>query len=100
MATQIIKNSLFLIHVASIKFLVSGPSPHSNETRLKVQVEFEYEGEIYRLRLTDPLLFKRVERLGIGTHTAEDAFVTVSLGEQFQGYCYKLAAAVFLREPT
>lgn len=98
-ASQTIKSSLFLIHVASVKFMVRRPSNHGNETHLKVQVEFEYAGEIYRLRLTDPTLFQHVQRLGIGSHAAGNAYVTVSLGEQFQGYCYKLAAAVFLREP-
>ncbi len=99
MASQSIKNSLFLIHVAAVKFIVSMPSVHATGTRLKIQVEFEYAGEIYRLRLTDPALFQRVERLGIGSHAAGDAYITVSLGEPFLGYCYKLAAAVFLREP-
>ncbi|MBG6073433.1 MULTISPECIES: hypothetical protein [unclassified Polaromonas] len=99
MVSGFITNSLFLIHVASVKFIVSMPSVHANETHLKVQVEFEYAGKVYRLRLTDPALVQPVQRLGIGSHTAGNAYVTVSLTEQFHGYCYKLAAAVFLREP-
>lgn len=95
MADGLIRNSLLLIHVSSINFIVRNDTYHKD---LRVQVEFEYNGMVYRLSLTDPTLAQRFRCLGIGSHTEGDSYITISLTRPFNGYCYKVAAAVILRE--
>lgn len=56
---------------------------------------FRHNGHIYSLRITDPISEKRAEELGPGVIPIDGArFLTISLGEPFEGFAYKLIAAI------
>ena len=56
---------------------------------------FQYNGHMYSLRITDPISESRAEKLGSGVIPIDDErFLTISLGEPFEGFAYKLIAAI------
>lgn len=84
-----LNGSLRLIRVNSILFDVS-----NDGSRDRVQGRFSFKGDEYALRVTDPVCAKRLEERGRGQHQRGKAWLTISLGEEFNGYCYKLIAGV------
>jgi len=71
----------------------------------RVHARFQLGPQPYNLRLTDPILEKQFlqalpdgvcTRQQAGFHDDDHVLLTVSLGEPFNGYCYKLAAAVIV----
>jgi hypothetical protein len=70
--------------------------------RNKARVEFRLESVYYALPLTDPAYVGPLKRLEEGDYPSsalgipEDGKIlfTISLGEPFEGFCYKLVAAV------
>ncbi len=91
-AKEQIDKSLYLIRPENLTVVVC------EDARLlkKVRVEFDYKGETYCLYSTDPELEGYFLEQPLGDYPAQndDVYVTVSLGEPFHGFCYKLAAAV------
>jgi hypothetical protein len=79
---------------------------HDLYDRLQPRVEFELVGQQYDLPVTDPMWTSRIirklsqaepgnhpqEKIGISQNSK--VLLTVSLSEPFNGYCYKLAAAI------
>lgn len=64
--------------------------------RWTVRVQFDYQGELYNLTVTDPDFESRFKALGVGTHSlSAKSYACVSLGEPYEGNRHKLAAAVF-----
>ena len=59
-------------------------------------VEFIYHRTNYRLAVTDPVIESRYMKMDIGRYPLEDFenYLTVSISEPFDGFCYKLAAAI------
>ena len=56
---------------------------------------FQYNGHMYSLRITDPISESRAEKLGSGVIPIDDErFLTISLGEPFEGFAYKLIAPI------
>ena len=60
----------------------------------KVRVEFTYHQQRYRLALTDPLVEQHYLRGGDGRFPLDNRYLCVSLGEPFNGHCYKLVASI------
>ena len=62
----------------------------------KVRVRFSYNGEKYRLIVTDPLIENQYMTQDLGEYRidADDIYLTVSISEPFEGFCYKLAAGI------
>ncbi|MGA2938846.1 MAG: RQC domain-containing protein [Syntrophobacteraceae bacterium] len=58
--------------------------------------EFTYHRMNYRLVVTDPVIESRYMQMDIGRYPVEDSenYLTVSISEPFEGFCYKLAAAI------
>ena len=52
----------------------------------------------YRLWVADPVYERRYLAKLDGDYVVDDCFLTVSLGEPYQGACYKLVAAVMAYE--
>jgi hypothetical protein len=74
--------------------------------RPQVRLRFSHSRNWYRLVVTDPEVEARLEGRTEGDYRPEDIgmvgtrlLATISLGEPFEGYCYKLVAAVF-EEPN
>lgn len=77
-----VAQSLYLVQVDSLVLYTTGEG--------KRKASFTYKGIDYELSVTDPkfdeIVRNKSEVLGI---------LCISLGEEFQGYCYKLVATIF-----
>jgi hypothetical protein len=64
----------------------------------KARAKFTYNGETYQLPVTDPVIEADYMRRDIGSYPVEcpQPYVTVSISEPFEGFCYKLAAGIIL----
>lgn len=80
--TYVVPQSLYLVQVQNLNLY------YTDER--KRRAEFTYNGIEYDLAVTDPsfddIILEQREIQGI---------LCVSLGEEFQGYCYKLVATIF-----
>jgi len=88
--------SLYLIRPDDFMLLVSDDL----YGKKKVNARFTYRGTIYLLSVTDSIiereyLVKAQDEYSIG---AKNVFLTVSMGEPFNGFCYKLVAAVITQD--
>ncbi|MDY0831435.1 dual OB domain-containing protein [Pseudomonas sp. SED1] len=63
------------------------------DEKRKVRGEFVYNDGKYKLKITDPKFEQHFDKAG--TYDISTDFLTISLGEAFEGYAYKLIAAVF-----
>lgn len=64
----------------------------------KTRAEFTYRGVKYCLVVTDPTIEAMYKHKDAGDYPvkSKDVYLTVSLGEAYNGYCYKLVAGVIL----
>jgi len=90
--------SLALVRPQNARFYIETTDNRNNQPR----TEFDFDGYHYDLPITDPRWRQRikgdnpedlpsVDDLG----NDEDVFFTISLGEEFEGHCYKIVAAIF-----
>ena len=63
-------------------------------SKRRVQGKFRYNGTEYHLWVTDPLYERRYLKKPDGEYDISDCYLTISLGEPYEGYVYKLIAAV------
>lgn len=87
-------DSLYLVHVPDIRLRVFRPNANFGDPRLRVQGQFEHRGQAYWLRVTDPAYERTYQARGEGEYPLGECCLTISLGEPFQGNCYKLIAAI------
>ena len=87
-------DSLRLIKVGSLTLFVSEPGANFGDFRRRVQGRFQYSSVDYWLRVTDPVYERRYLQQSDGTYLIGECFLTISLGEPFQGHSYKLIAAI------
>jgi hypothetical protein len=90
-------NSLRLIRVEAATLLVHVPGAAFSNPKRAVEASFVYAGEEYCLRVTDPVYESRYLARDDGEYEIGEAFLTISLGEEYDGYAYKLVAGVFER---
>jgi len=88
-------SSLYLIRPDKFSILVTDDL----YGRKKVHARFTYRGASYLLSVTDMMiereyLMKPQDEYPIGH---KDIYLTISLGEPFNGFCYKLVAAVMMQ---
>ena len=89
-----LRNSLRLIEVSDLELDVFAPRVESGDFRRRIKGQFTHGGESYRLWVTDPF-YEEIYLNRPNDHYALGAcFLTVSLGEPYQGYAYKLIAAI------
>lgn len=88
-------HSLVLIRPDSSSIEVANePQYDGGMNRNVARADFRYSGHRYRLKLTDPEAEDRYRKAGKGSHPLRDALFCISLGEPFDGYAYKLVAAI------
>ena len=87
-------NSLRLIRVNDLKLYVSQPGKDFGNNKRSVQGRFQYDGTDYWLRVTDPVYERQYLLQPNGNYQIGESFLTISLGEPFQGDAYKLIAAI------
>lgn len=89
-----LKNSLRLLRVERLVLAVFSPYAAFNDTKRRVQGQFTHHGVEYRLWVTDPIYEVAYLAKPDGRYELGECFLTVSLGEPYQGDCYKLIAAI------
>jgi hypothetical protein len=91
-AEETVSSSLVLIKPGNLRITVDeGPN-----LLKKIRATFKLNGIAYRLSVTDPQIEKMYFTKAIGDYpiTEENVYLTVSIGEPYEGYCYKLVAAI------
>lgn len=86
-----IESSLLLIEPESFVITVTWEM----NKKTKVRGKFVYKDERYWLAVTDPQVEEKYADVGIGEYLIPgNIFLTISIGEPYHGYCYKLIAGV------
>ena len=89
-----LRSSLRLIEVRSLQITVSEPTKPSSPIPA-LRAAFQYNGHDYSLRITDPVSESGAVKKGYGNYKVNDQrFLTISMGRPFEGYVYKLIAAI------
>jgi hypothetical protein len=88
------KRSLYLIQPENLRLVVGIDDNSPYQSRRRVRAHFELRGEPYHLVVTDPLVEREYFAKKDGEYRVAKAVICVSLAEPFNGYAYKLAAAV------
>ena len=94
--TVVTASSLYLIRVNSLDLIVGAKS--AQFPKRIVRGEFTYGLWPYRLAVTDPHVEAAYLAGPDGRYTLRSPVLCVSLGDPFQGYFYKLIAAVLYDE--
>lgn len=89
-----IAGSLRFIRVARVGLAVFAPREAFGNSKRRVQASFSHAGRQYALWVTDPTYERRFLDKVNGSYALGPSYLTVSLGEPFDGACYKLVAAV------
>ncbi len=92
--TQAISSSLRLVRVEWLELAVFSPGEAFGNRKQRVQGRFSHAEQDYRLWVTDPEYERRYLAKLDGLYDVGECYLTVSLGEPFDGACYKLIAAV------
>ena len=69
-------------------------SVRTHDSGRRMRGRFRYAQTGYSLRVTDPVCEQRYKDLDDGDYPVGESYLTVSLGEPYDGYSYKLIAAV------
>ncbi len=87
-----LRSSLTLVRTANLFIRVL----REGYPKARVRAGFDYLGSHYDLPVTDPIVEKKFSRKAEGSYRTGDAYLCVSLGEEYaDGFCYKLVAAIF-----
>ena len=60
-----------------------------------VRSHFKYSKCKYIIKVTDPIVLSIYMPMNDGEYLLDDALFCISLGETYQGYAFKLVAAIF-----
>lgn len=90
-------DSLKLIRVAGLTLQVHTPGAMFGDQKRVLRACFSYKGHAHTLRVTDPEYEQIYLAKPEGVYELSDSFLTVSLGEPYEGYVYKLVAAIIER---
>lgn len=91
-------SSLAIVHPSKLEFCITQSFAGNKQLRAK----FELAGRVFNLAVTDPVWKDRLSnkihgtygRADVGIDNDTQVFLTISLGEPLDGFCYKLVAAV------
>jgi len=89
-----IRSSLCLVSVNRMTLSVFKPGEAFGNPKRRVQGRFKHAGVDYHLWVTDPVYERAYLAKQDGDYLIGGSFLTVSLGEPHNGYCYKLVAAI------
>lgn len=86
-------NSLRFLWVDTLTISVDAPRGWR-----RVDGQFRHDGTVYQLPVTDSHYEKTYKAQPVGNYNIGGCFLTVSVGELYKGYHYKLIAAVIRHE--
>ena len=86
-----LSSSLRFIRVEGMELSVQ-----THDSGRRVRGRFRYGRTGYSLRVTDPVCEELCMPLDDGDYPIGESYLTVSLGEPYEGYSYKLIAAVIV----
>ena len=95
-----VHDSLRLLRVERLGLSVFSPGRAFGNPKRRVQGRFLHHGTEYHLWVTDPGYERTYLRRPDGDYEIGECSLTVSLGEPYEGACYKLVAAVIERGET
>jgi hypothetical protein len=95
---QGLTSSLVLIHVNALRLHVLRPGRDFGNPKLRVQGRFEHRAESYWLWVTDPGVERAYKARGEGEYDFGECCLTISIGDEHEGNCYKLIAAIIPKE--
>ena len=87
-------SSLKLIHVDKLSLRVFAPQKAFGNSKRRVQGRFRFGYNYYALWVTDPDIERAYLKREDGNYELGECYLTISLGEPYNSYCYKLIAAV------
>ncbi|MBU0566629.1 DNA helicase RecQ [bacterium] len=92
LADEKLSSSLLFIKPDNLCIVVE----QGSDSLKKVRAKFSFKGIEYSFRVTDPAIEERAFKKDLGQYRIkkEDVYLTVSLGEPYNGYCYKLVAGI------
>ncbi len=87
-------NSLRLIQVSALRISVLRPGAAFGNPKRRVQARFEFANAQYALWVTDPVYERSFLSKADGEYALGPCYLTVSLGEPYEGFVYKMVAAI------
>ena len=87
-------SSLKLLHVDEVCLRVFAPGEVFGNSKRRVQAKLHFSGIEYALWVTDPDIERHYLAREDGYYNLSECYLTISLGEPFNEYCYKLVAAI------
>lgn len=90
-------SSLQFIHVDGMDLQVFAPGEAFGNRKRRVQAWFRYGGDDYAFWVTDPTYERRFLAQSDGTYHLGQSYLTVSLGEPYNGETFKLVATILER---
>lgn len=88
--------SLYFISPTDVTIVVQIEGAEFGNGKKKIRAEFTYNGQSHFISITDPEVERVYLAKGEGRYQPSGKiYMTVSLGEVWEGYYYKLAAGVF-----
>lgn len=91
-------SSLYLVPVERVRLLVGRKAPEYPDSKRAVSSKFTYRGTTYRMDVTDPAIEQMYLSQADGQYDISKPVLCISLGDAYQGYFYKLVAAVLYAE--
>ncbi len=96
--TNSLTHSLRLIRVEALTLSVFAPGEAFGNSKRRVQGRFKHSGQHYALWVTDPSYETKYLGKLNGNYALGACYLTISLGEPYEGSCYKLIASIIESE--
>ena len=93
-SASVVSSSLRLTRVEALVLEVFAPGEAFGNTKRRVQGRFAHSGQEYALWVTDPRNERRYLAKLDGSYRIGECYLTISLGEPYEGFFYKLIAAL------
>ncbi len=90
--------SLYLISAERLRLVVGRKAPQYPDSKRAVRGEFLYRGNFYCMDVTDPVIERNFLTQDDGQYDIANPILGISLSDLYQGYFYKLIAAVLYKE--
>jgi hypothetical protein len=94
---EALPGSLKLVRVETLQLRVFTPGEAFGSSKRRVQARFTLAGIEYALWVTDPAVERAYLAREDGSYRLGESYLTISLGEPFNGNCHKLVAAVIIQ---